>query len=522
MLSRVAEIVAELKQNPPPLPVDEIAEAIQFLDWLRANNFTFIGIRNYVIAAGGLEPEQDSALGVLRTPDMRVLRRGDELLEFTPEIMAFLKEPKPLIVAKANVRSLIHRRVYLDYIGIKRFDAMGRLVGEVRIVGLFTSTAYTRAARSIPYLRKKLTAVEQRFGFDPNSHSGKALANVLEQYPRDELFQIDEQTLGTFAAAILQLDEHPRVRVLARRDRFDRFVSVLVFVPRDRFNSDVRVAIGNYLAKVFGGRLSAFYPFFPEGPLVRVHFIVGRSSGQTPEIPRAELEKAVTNIVRTWRDAFAEALGQHYEPGKANELLARYGEAFSGGYQDNYAPAIAAEDVRVIDSLSAERPLGVHFHRPSADDHSSVRLKIWSFERPLPLSERVPVLENMGFSVIDERTYRIAPDGAPKTWLHEMQLRREDGEAIDLVAAKAPLEAAFLMVMRGVAENDGFNALTLLGGLRWRDVTLVRSIARFLRQVRVPYSQDYIWTTLNKHAEIAAQIVALFHARFDPRGARRS
>ncbi len=227
-----------------------------------------------------LEPDFDSALGIMRLPELRVLKRGKDLLEYTPEIMAFLKEPRLLIIAKANIHARVHRRVYLDYIGIKRFDASGNLVGEQRIVGLFTSTAYTRTAHSIPYLRRKIAGVEARAGFVANSHSGKALTNVLEHFPRDELFQIDEDTLYHFALAIMQLDERPRVRVLARRDRFDRFVSVLVFVPRDRYDSDLRAKIGDYLSRAFIGHVSAFYPFFPEGPLVRVHFIIGRSGGQ--------------------------------------------------------------------------------------------------------------------------------------------------------------------------------------------------------------------------------------------------
>ncbi|MBV9348812.1 MAG: NAD-glutamate dehydrogenase [Pseudolabrys sp.] len=514
MAARVGDVVGDLHANPPPLPVDEVAEALQFLDWLRADNFTFLGVREYRLKDNILVPGED-ALGVLRH-DMRVLKRGDELLEYTPEILSFLQEPKLLIVAKANVRSLVHRRVHLDYIGVKRFDAAGRLVGEFRIVGLFTSTAYTRPARSIPYLRRKLGAVERRAGFDPAGHSGKALANVIEQYPRDELFQIDEDTLYSFAIKILELDEHPRVRVLARRDRFDRFVSVLVFVPRERFDSHVRGAIGKYLAAAFAGRVSAFYPFFPEGPLVRVHFIIGRSGEPTPDIPRAALEKAVAEIVRTWSDAFAVALTQDFEPGRAQELARRYGEAFSAGYRDAFAPMAAVEDVKVIEGLSAERPLGVHLHRPAEDGPETVRLKVWSRERPLPLSERVPVLEHMGFQVVDERTFKIEPSGGAAIWFHEMLLQRGDSQPIALDEARARLEAAFLMVMRGGAENDGFNALVLTAGLMWRDVVLVRAISRFLRQIRVPYSQDYLWATAVKHAAIVADIVALFHARFDP------
>ena len=519
MRERVTSIVAELKANPPPLPVGEIAEAIQFLQWLLTDNFTFLGVRNYDVDGEVLKPDFESALGVMRSRELRVLKRGSELLEVTPEIMAFLREPRLLIIAKANVHSRVHRRVYLDYIGVKRFDASGKLVGEHRIIGLFTSTAYTRAAHGIPYLRRKIAAVEERAGYDPASHSGKALANVLEHYPRDELFQMDEDALYRSALAVLQLDERPRVRVLARRDRFDRFVSVLVFVPRERYDSHIRMKIGAYLANAFIGRVSAFYPYFPEeGPLVRVHFIIGRSDAHAPDIDRAVLEREVQSIIRTWADGLNEALAIVNSPEKARELFVRYRDAFSEGFHEAYAPSVAASDIRVIEGLSDDHSLAVDFRHRMEEDQQSVGLKVWSHARPLPLSERVPVLENMGFRVVDERTYHIEGKDRAAVWLHDMLLTRADGGMIDLDAGGARLEAAFLMVMRGVAENDGYNALTLSGGLAWRDVALVRAISRFLRQVRVPYSQDYMWTTLVKHSPIAAGIVDLFHARFDPRG----
>ena len=517
MLERVNAIVADLKTNPPPLPVDEIAEAVQFLQWLAADNFTFLGARNYTVDGNELKPDYDSALGIMRKRDLRVLKRGDEHLEYTPEIMAFLKEPRPMIIAKANIHARVHRRAYLDYIGIKHFDTDGNLIGEQRFVGLFTSTAYTRSAHGIPYLRRKLAAVERRAGFAANSHSGKALANVLEHYPRDELFQVDEDTLYRFVMTILHLDEHPRVRVLARGDRFDRFVSVLVYVPRDRYDSDIRARIGAYLAQAFIGRVSAFYPFFPEGPLVRVHFIIGRSDGSTPQVPRATLEREVEAIVRTWSDGLRDALGLAHSPEAARDLFLRYREAFSEGFHEGYPPAVAARDVEMIEGLTAERPLGVDFHHRHEEDQRTAGLKVWSFKEPLPLSARVPVLENMGFKVVDERTYYVAPQGHESVWFHDMLLERSDGEAIDLQATQRPLESAFLMVMRGQAENDGYNALTLMGGLQWRDVALIRALSRYLRQIRVPFSQDYMWTTLVKHAGIARDIVELFHARFDPR-----
>src|SRR3954451_13928083 len=518
MIRRVNDVIQDLKANPPPVPVDDIAEAIQFLEWVAADNFTLLGVRDYTLTGKerDLRPMLETGLGVFRGGDVPVLSRGGQVVSTTPQLRAFFDEPRTLIVTKANAKSRVHRRVYLDYIGVKRFDADGNPSGEFRIVGLFTSTVYIRSIRSIPYLRRKADAVLTRAGFNPDSHSGKALVNVLETYPRDELFQIDEDTLYHFAVSILQLEERPRVRVLARRDRFDRFVSVLVYVPRERYSGQVRAQIGEYLADVFDGHVSAYYPYIHDAPLTRVHFIIGRRAGPTPDPDRAELEEQVGAIIRTWTDGFVEALAGAYEPGRAGALLARYRDAFSIGYRDAYAPAVAVEDIHDIEALTPERPLGVDFFTRSENGGPCVGLKVWSHGRPIPLSERVPVLENMGFRVVDERTFEVGGD--VHVWLHDMVLERADGGPADLGKLKPALEVAFIVVMRGVAENDGYNALVLAAGLGWRDVALIRTVSRFLRQIRVPYSQDYMWATLRKHSALASRIVELFHARFDPHG----
>ncbi|MGB8549922.1 MAG: NAD-glutamate dehydrogenase domain-containing protein, partial [Xanthobacteraceae bacterium] len=511
-------LIADLKRNPPALPPEEISEAVAFLEWLIADNFTFLGMREYLLTGDQqFEPLHESDLGVLRHRAMRVLHRGHELIAVTPEILAFLQEPKALIITKSNVRSHVHRQVYMDYVGVKRHDAQGRLIGESRIIGLFTSTAYTRSARSIPYLRRKLEAVERRAGFSPEGHSSKALVNVLETYPRDELFEIDEQQLYEFALAILYLGERPRVRVLPRYDRFDRFVSVLVYVPRSRYDSTVQVAIGKHLVEVFEGHLSAVQPYYLEGPLVRAHFIIGRRHGVTPKVASQALETAVEAIIRTWTDGFIEEMNRAYDPARARALVQRYGEAFSAAYREAYPPEVAVRDVRVFESVSADRPLAVEFRHHHDNGEGGDALKVWSYARPIPLSERVPVLENMGFRVVDEHTYHVALAGpdAPDFWLHDMMLRHaEDGAAIDIEALKSKLSAGFLMVMRNGAENDGYNALILRAGLGWRDVALVRAISRYMRQIRIPFSQDYMWATLAKHAALAERLVALFHARF--------
>jgi glutamate dehydrogenase len=522
MLARVHTLIEDLKSNPV-LPVTEMAEGIQFLEWLAANNFTFLGVRDYSYvggaAEGQLEPEFTSGLGILRDETVRILRRGTELVTMTPEMRDFLMQPVPLIITKANVRSRVHRRIYMDYIGVKQFNRQGQLVGEVRMVGLFTSTAYTRSTRTIPYLRRKVDRVLTRAGFDPDGHSGKALVNVLESYPRDELFQIDDETLFSHAMAVMQLEDRPRVRVLPRLDRFDRFVSVLVYVPRDRFDTTVRLAIGQHLASVYQGRVSAFYPFFPDGPLTRVHYIIGRSDGETPRIDRSELESAVARIVRTWSDGLGEAIGLIHDPHKAGLLVGRYREAFSAAYREAVTPEQAIGDIRILEGLSETRQLAIDFYRPNAADKKEAGLKVFARGRPIPLSERVPILEAMGFAVVDERTYEVTPSGAGASvvWLHDMSLARPGGEPIDLEALDEKLEAALMAVMRDDAESDGFNALTLEAGLAWRDVALIRTLARMLRQIRVPFSQDYLWGTLRKHAGITKGVVLMFHLRFDPR-----
>jgi glutamate dehydrogenase len=515
MLDRLKAAIAAYETDPPPIPAEETAEAIAFLEWLRDDNFTFLGMREYDYVGGELKRADKPALGILADPGMRVLQRGGEPLTTTPALREFLLQPEPLIIAKANLKTRVHRRVYLDYVGVKLYGADGALDGELRIVGLFTSTAYTRSVRAIPFLRRKAANLVARAGFDPSSHSGKALINVVESYPRDELFQADEDTLFDFAMAILALEERPRVRVLSRVDKFDRFVSVIVYVPRDRYDSNVRMRIGEYLAKVYDGHVSAFYPAFPEGVLARVHFIIGRSGGATPQSDRATLEAAIAAIVRTWNETLAEALRQRHEVRHAELLMARYRDGFPPAYRDDFPAEIAVADIDVFERLRPERPIAGEFSRGRGEN--GVELKLVHLGAPIALSERVPMLENMGFRVIDERTYEIrAAEERPPIHLHIMELTPASGNAVDLDKLGATLIASFMAVWYGHAESDGYNALTVNAGLAWRDIAALRTVSRWLRQAGVAYSQTYMWTTLNAHPEIAKAMVEFFHARFDP------
>jgi glutamate dehydrogenase len=525
MRERVEQAIKTFNANPPPLPIDEIAEANQFLQWLCADHFTFLGLREYRFSSDADAPDDVSTgqgLGILRDPDVKVLRRGRDMVVMTPEIREFMREPTLLIVIKANVSSRVHRRVRMDYVGIKLYTPGGQLEGELRLVGLFTSGAYTRSARQIPYVRHKVAQVLRRAGFDADSHSGKAVQHILEEYPRDELVQLDADTLYHFVMEILMLYERPRVRALARADKFDRFVSILVFIPREKYDTDVRTRVAAFLAQSYQGTLSASYVAFPEGALARVHYIIGRYEGETPVIARATLEGGIRAIAATWSDKLRAALAGSTDGMRARMLANRYARAFTGGYAEAFDTAQATADIVTIEKLNPARPVAISVYRIEGEDEATrFRLKVFSRGAPLSLSYRVPVIEHHGLRVVNERTYQIVPSATPApapVWLHDMTIDANDGQPIVIgTAFNHRLEASIMAVVGGRAESDGYNALILRTALGWREISAIRALSRYLRQIRAPFSQDYMWETLRKNAAITARIVALFQARFDPR-----
>ncbi|EAV42655.1 hypothetical protein SIAM614_26873 [Stappia aggregata IAM 12614] len=521
MQERLAEAIDTYKTTQIPGSSDDLWEAIHFLEWMENDNFIFLGMREYMfeggVEEGELSPHEGTGLGLLSDPDVRVLRRGTEFVQITPEIREFLKKPEPLIIAKANVKSTVHRRVHMDYIGAKLYDDDGNMNGELRIVGLFASTAYTEPTSTIPFLRRKVASVLARAGYGSESHSGRALRNVLEAFPRDELFQIDRDRLFDFSIAILQLDERPRIRVLSRPDKFDRYVSILVFVPRDRYSTEVRLNVGTYLASVYEGRVSAWYVTYPEGPLARVHYIIGRDRGETPKPQQEELEAAVADMVRTWSDSVRDALRDEFAPAQARKLADRYALSFHGGYKEVYNAQSALFDIVKLETLSDKTDTTITFHRQSGTRDSRLSLKVYHRGSPIPLSARVPLLENMGFRVINERTYRVTPADAPLSYLHEMTLESRSGEDITFSdQLQARLESMFMAVWTAQAEDDGYNRLVLTADLAWRDVAVIRALSRYLRQAGIRFSEDYMWSTLNNYPKITAKLVELFHLRFNP------
>ena len=506
MLERVRTAAGELRSTQTA-PAKTRDEAVLFLDWLTENNFTFLGSRQYNLIDGVLQPLPETGIGIMADASVRVLRSGAEFVETTPAHANFMASPEPLLVTKANIRSRVHRRQHLDYVGVKLYDAEGRPSGELRIVGLFTSQAMATPHSDVPIIRRKLGEVMRRSGFDPLGHDGRALLSALDTYPRDELFQVDTDELYEFASAIAGLYDRPRVRVLPRIDRFDNFVSVLVYVPRDRYDSQARARITQYLAQRYDGRVSAYYPHFPEGDLVRVHVILGRIAGPTPRPSRAELEARVEQLTASFGDVLVAAA-----PDPA--LVSDYRNAFSAAYQSRHAATDALDDIAVLQTLADDTRIAIRMHSRIGGE-GGLGLKFYHHGSAIPLSDRVPMLEAFGFRVIDERTYTLVPRDGTARYIHDLVLQRADGKAFDMAAGKA-VEDGLLAVWEGRAESDGLNALVLTAGLGWPDAALLRALSRYLRLIGISYSQRYIAQVLVTQSGAAAALVRLFDALFNP------
>jgi glutamate dehydrogenase len=531
MNALMAKSITHLESSPPGVDPEVLAENLAFLNWLQADHFVFLGARDYDYprsADGGYEAEaplsqSGAGLGVLADPARTVLRRANEPAVLTRSMKRQLDLSEPVTVAKANVRSRVHRRAYMDYIGVKRFGPDGRPSGETRFVGLFTAEAYDKTATQVPLVRRKVANALTRAGKAAGSHSEKRLKNILENYPRDELFQIGESELLEIARGILHLHDRPRIKIFTRQDPFDRFVSILAFIPRERFDASVRERIGRILAKAWGGRLSAWYPQLSDQPLVRIHYIVGVTPGDHPCPDQAELEAEVAEAGRSWVDRFETALREaDVDDVAVGPLSAKWAEAFGAGYRDRYDAGEAVRDLMAIDGLNASgavgsgQPVSVRAFRTAADGPLNFRFKLYRRGTAVPLSDVLPILSDMGLKTLEEWGHALHPTGDPDIHVHEFLLEDPRGSDLKFEDVKGPFEAAFTAVWNGWTESDGFNRLVLELGVGWREAALVRTLARYRQQTGLDPSQAVQEEALRDYPAVARAILELFEARFDP------
>ncbi|MEO0785109.1 MAG: NAD-glutamate dehydrogenase [Pseudomonadota bacterium] len=518
-------------QEQAHLPAEFISESSAFLEWLASEHFVFLGKRTYEFprdSAGDFiaeEPEMvdGSNLGLLKDEDLNVLTRSAEPTVLTPEIGAFVGRREPIIIAKSTMLSRVHRRVAADYVGIKHYDDEGRVCGETRFLGLFTSEAYDETARSIPLVRKRVQKIIANSGAREGSHDGKALLNILERWPRDELLQSTAETLTPLVVGALHLIGRPRTRVFLRFDEFDRFVTALVYAPRESYDTRLRMQIGEALEATLAGEVMDFEPRFDTAALVRVVFHIRVSPGHPRPDPQ-ELEAAIAELARTWDDSFRDALASAELEDAAAKGAPAFRGAFNAAYREAFTPHEALIDVQELSELNADETVRVRAFRLPSDPEEVLRAKIYVRDGAIPLSRCVPVFENMGLFVNFEIGYPVTPTekpaaDAPDTyWIHHVKMKRPDTTSVSIEDLAERFQDAFVAVWTGEAENDGYNQLVIGAGATWREAALLRALAAFRHQSgRDPGRATQI-KALAQHPDLTRQLIDLFAARLDPAG----
>ncbi|MGC3861813.1 NAD-glutamate dehydrogenase [Micromonospora chersina] len=522
---------ARTSDNRPPVPEKDITDSVELLRWLAHDHFTFLGYREYRLvdtdgADGGqaLEAVLGTGLGILRSdsPEARSLN------SMTPEAHEKVLEKRLLIITKANSRATVHRSAYLDYIGFKIFNDSGEVVGERRFLGLFSTAAYRTSVQELPVVRRKVAEVLDRSGLSLRSHSGKDLLQILETYPRDELFQIKTDDLYHAVIGVLRMAGRRQLRVFLRRDAYGRFISCLIYLPRDRFTTQNRLRMQDILLRELNGVGVDYTTRVTESMLARVHFIVRTDPNNPPgDIDADLLAEELADATRLWDDDYRLVLERKLGDEQAKHLFARYADAFPEGYKDGHTPYEAMKDLAKLELLEESGQLEMHLFRKQlagrtngagraveVDETMDVRFKVYRYGEPMMLSAVLPVLHSLGVRVVDEHPYEVERvDG--RIWLYDFGLQLPEAHQ-ELAEVRPHVENAFAAAWRGEAEVDGFNELVLRAGLTWRQVVVLRAYAKYLRQAGTVFSQEYMEQTFIAYPKIASLLVELFETRFAP------
>ncbi|MEO0576724.1 MAG: NAD-glutamate dehydrogenase [Pseudomonadota bacterium] len=494
------------------------AEAIRLLEWLSEDRFTFLGYREYKLdnrtSPPTLRPVKNSGLGV----NGAGLREGHST-KLSPAMQRFQRARDVLLITKANTRSTVHRASYLDYIGIKTFNARGQAIGEQRFVGLFTSQAYSEQPSDIPLIRNKIDDILERAGIDRSGHRGKALIHILNNYPRDELLQASTSDLSRTTTGILNLQDRRRVKLFMRRDTFRRFFSCIVFIPREKYNTEIRERTERILSDALNATSVESSVQLSNSTLARVHLLVYVDQTDHSKVSIRRIEAAIENAVITWRDKLRVALLEFAGDERGADLFEQYGRMFPLAYEEDNDAARACLDLTEVDrqlcasASSSTDDCQLIINERAGEPH---HFRVFRQDTPIALSDALPLLENLGARVISERPYQLRlPDH--KFWIQDFELTL-GGDADEKALAQSTAEFAhnFKDQLEGRAEADAYNRLIVTASLSGRRVALIRSYAKYLLQLGLPFSPNYLETLFCEHSSALTHMTAWFALRFTP------
>lgn len=513
MITRVKESLVELDQSPLSLDPAELSESKDFLNWLVNNHFTFMGSRDYRL----IGQDTKRALQFVPGSGLGVLREGTPsshwYTDLPPQVRKLAISKELLVIAKTSTLSTVHRAVYTDYVGIKRFNAAGELMGERRFIGLYTSTAYHSSPRYIPFLRHKVEKVIEAFHFPSDSHNGKEIVHVLETLPRDDLFQANVEELIQLAEGILHLQERRQIRLFVRKDAYERYFSCLVYVPSDICNTELSLAMQDILMTAFSGTQSTFTTTYTDSILARLHYVVRVTPGDVPVYNIQHIEQQLREVASSWTDELKNQLLSQFGEAEGLKLYTKYRKAFPASYTEYYLPRTAIDDIRKIESLSPENPLEMLFYKMGS---TALRLKLFHSEHTIALSDVLPTLENMGFRVMGERPHQIVFRDGSLAWISDFDMVHASHREIDIENIRDHFQDAFNHIWFQQAEDDGFNQLVIIAQLTWHEIAVLRGYTRYLRQTGFTFSQSYIEQALVHNVSVTRNLIELFRVRFSP------
>ncbi|PCI39096.1 MAG: NAD-glutamate dehydrogenase [Thiotrichales bacterium] len=520
MKKKMQQVIEQVTtQNVPHITNDIRQEVVDFLKWVSSNHFIFLGYVKLELthktdhAKASYNLLDKSRYGILKN----VAQHGDTCFFGQSQELRELQSNKSLLtILKADEASTVHRRSTMDIVGIRIFDKSGNIVGEHRFIGLYTSSAYNNNPKYIPLLRKKLEDVLGRFPLDKKGHAGKTFKNIIETLPRDELFQMSEKELLDVSMGILNIQERQMIKLFVRKDKYDRYFTCMVYVPRDIYDTELRIKIQNILLNELGGKEVTFEPNFLESVLCRIYYLIQIDpSSPCEDLDIEKIEMKLTLVAREWSDDFKDSLTDAYGEHNGTVLFKKYQYTLSESYKESFAARTAANDIAKIEEVLKTNKLSMSFYKLLEEPKDRIRFKLFRKDTPIPLTSVLPILENLGLTIIEERPYRIKFADKTKVWISDFGMKVEGcvGNPIDL---SNTFQDAFSNVWYGYAENDEFNRLIMKAGLSWREIVILRMYVKYLMQLGLLSRQSSVALTLSENPKISCALINLFVNRFSP------
>ncbi|WP_067699760.1 NAD-glutamate dehydrogenase [Nocardia jejuensis] len=517
-----------------PFDATDLTDCANLLRWLADGNFTVLGYARYQRSTVDGHPRStvvsETALGVLRPnvgTDFRVPdNSGDQTL---------------LMLTQGLVPATVHRAVYPYFVGVAEMDESGTVTGEHLFIGVFTVNALHENVLDIPVIERRVRTIIETSGFDLDSFSGQEMLEVIQSFPRSELFSSDGDTLRRTASAVLNVGMRRQVRLFMRMDGYGRFVACMVYLPRDRYTTAVRLEMQDILVRELGGESIDYSARVSESDLASVHFTVRLpdqgSIADTSEPNRVRIQHLISEASHTWDDHLRNELTT--SPVLDPALVQRYADALPESYKEDFGPTRALADIVRLQGLQ-EGGIDQYLYRLADSTPGSWRFTLYIGGCGVSLSQVLPVLQSLGVEVVDERPHEVELDHGPEQWIYDFgllarpellrgsmnrnldaELAESSGRRLDALDAhvrglRERFTDAFEALWYGHAEADGLNELVLRAGMHWRTVSILRAYAKYLQQAGFPYSQANITRVLLAYPEASSMFVDLFAALFDP------